>query len=120
MRPRCSNCLPTIRDRPSKANAGRTIISISLLLTALPAQAQALNIDIDLTQAKRLLAISCSGQDYDPEWGKRLTGEGTYAELIAQRYKVTASRLGLAKALPGLRSDLFRVPPKPGDQLSLF
>ena len=60
------------------------------------------------------------GKDYDPEWGKRMTGEGTYAELIMQRYKVTAARLGLAKDLPPLRTDLFAVPPKPGDQLSLF
>ncbi len=60
------------------------------------------------------------GRDYDPEWGRRLTGEGTFAELLAQRFKVTCSRLGLARDLPPLRTDLFRVPEKAGDQLSLF
>lgn len=60
------------------------------------------------------------GRDYDPEWGKRLRGEGAFAELVAQRFKVTCARLGLAKTQPPLRTDLFAVPPRPGDQLSLF
>jgi DNA repair photolyase len=60
------------------------------------------------------------GQDYDPAWGKRMTGEGRYAELLGQRFRVTASRLGLRRTLPDLRTDLFRVPARPGDQLSLF
>ena len=60
------------------------------------------------------------GRDYDPEWGKRLTGEGAFAALVAQRFRLAVRRLGLARDLPPLRTDLFAVPPKPGDQLSLF
>jgi len=60
------------------------------------------------------------GEDYDFTWGKRLTGQGIWAELLAQRFTVTRRRLGLAHDLPPLRSDLFAVPPRPGDQLSLF
>jgi len=60
------------------------------------------------------------GRDYDPEWGKRMRGEGVYAKMIARRFQVAASRLGLDRELPALRTDLFRVPPRPGDQLSLF
>ena len=60
------------------------------------------------------------GQDYDPEFGKRLVGEGAFAELVAQRFKVITARLGLDRDLPPLRTDLFRVPPRPGDQLDLF
>lgn len=60
------------------------------------------------------------GRDYDPEWGKRLRGEGAFAELVAQRFKLATARLGLAKQLAPLRTDLFAVPPRPGDQLSLF
>ena len=42
------------------------------------------------------------------------------AELLAKRYEVAMARNGLSRQLSALRRDLFRVPPKPGDQLSLF
>jgi len=60
------------------------------------------------------------GKDYDADWGRRLTGEGVFSQLIARRFKVATARLGLAHHLPPLRRDLFAVPPKPGDQLCLF
>ncbi|MDF0602368.1 PA0069 family radical SAM protein [Psychromarinibacter sp. C21-152] len=60
------------------------------------------------------------GRDYDPEWGRRMRGQGQYAELIAARFRVAVKRLGLTHDLPPLRTDLFRVPPRPGDQLELF
>lgn len=60
------------------------------------------------------------GRDYDPEWGKRMTGEGPFAELFAQRFEIARRRLGLARDLPRLRTDLFRRPTRSGDQLSLF
>ena len=60
------------------------------------------------------------GKDYDPEWGKRLTGQGVFAEMVAHRFSISARRLGLAKKLPPLRTDLFERPVRAGDQLSLF
>jgi DNA repair photolyase len=60
------------------------------------------------------------GRDYDPDWGKRMTGEGPFADLMRHRFAVAVRRLGLATDLPPLRTDLFRVPPRAGDQLSLF
>jgi DNA repair photolyase len=60
------------------------------------------------------------GRDYDPEWGRRMTGEGPFADLMRHRFAVAVKRLGLATDLPPLRTDLFRVPPRSGDQLSLF
>ncbi len=60
------------------------------------------------------------GRDYDPDFGKRMTGTGTYAELLQQRYRKACKRLGLATKLPPLRSDLFCVPLEKGDQMSLF
>ncbi len=60
------------------------------------------------------------GRDYDPAFGVRMTGQGIWADLIKRRLNVARSRLGLTRGLPELRSDLFRVPPKAGDQLSLF
>ncbi|WP_270730441.1 PA0069 family radical SAM protein [Shimia sp. Alg240-R146] len=60
------------------------------------------------------------GQDYDAQWGKRMRGEGFYAEIIAQRFEVARKRFGLAKTLPELRTDLFEAPLAKGDQLALF
>ena len=60
------------------------------------------------------------GQDYDPEFGTRMRGQGLWADLIHRRADVARKRLGLAEGLPQLRNDLFRPPPKAGDQLSLF
>ncbi|KAF0173430.1 MAG: radical SAM protein [Rhodobacteraceae bacterium] len=60
------------------------------------------------------------GQDYDAAFGKRMFGEGIWAELLARRFKLAVARLGLAVKLPGLRCDLFAPPARAGDQLSLF
>ncbi|WP_164517396.1 PA0069 family radical SAM protein [Tabrizicola piscis] len=60
------------------------------------------------------------GRDYDPEFGKRMTGQGLWADLIHRRADVSRKRLGLGSGLPPLRSDLFVAPPKAGDQLTLF
>ena len=60
------------------------------------------------------------GADYDAEWGKRMRGEGPFAELIARRFTVATRRLGLDRALPPLDRARFAPPPRPGDQLSLF
>ncbi|PTW49934.1 radical SAM family protein [Rhodovulum kholense] len=60
------------------------------------------------------------GEIYSPDWGRRMRGEGPYAEIVAQRFRLTVARLGLATAQPELSTALFRVPPRAGDQLSLF
>jgi DNA repair photolyase len=60
------------------------------------------------------------GELYDSSWGTRMRGEGPYAEMMEMRFRVAQRRLGLASHLPELRTDLFRVPPRAGDQLELF
>ncbi|MFN3845149.1 MAG: PA0069 family radical SAM protein [Paracoccaceae bacterium] len=60
------------------------------------------------------------GKDYDAQWGRRMRGEGIWADLIAQRFDKATSRLGLAQRMPPLRTDLFCPPPRQGDQLALF
>lgn len=60
------------------------------------------------------------GQDYRADWGRRMRGEGIWSDLIAQRFDKAVARLGLTVAQPPLRCDLFRPPPRAGDQLSLF
>ncbi|MAQ82556.1 MAG: radical SAM protein [Maritimibacter sp.] len=60
------------------------------------------------------------GKDYDAEWGRRMRGQGGYAELIDQRFRLAVRRLGLSTDLPPLDCSLFRIPPRKGDQLELF
>ena len=60
------------------------------------------------------------GQDYDPAFGRRMTGQGLWAGLLAQRFEKAMARLGLATRLPALRCDLFAPPARAGDQLNLF
>ena len=60
------------------------------------------------------------GRDYDPSFGTRMRGQGLWADLIHRRADMARKRLGLGDGMPDLRTDLFKVPPKAGDQLSLF
>lgn len=60
------------------------------------------------------------GRENDPEFGTRMTGTGVYAWTVGRRFQMTAERLGFNKARVKLRTDLFKRPPMPGDQLALF
>jgi DNA repair photolyase len=60
------------------------------------------------------------GKEYYARWGRRMRGEGHYADMIAARFRRAARQLGLDVEQPGLRCDLFRRPPRPGDQLQLL
>jgi DNA repair photolyase len=74
-------------------------------------------------RAKRVMSLvrqMRGGKDYDPQWGQRIKGQGPLADLIRQRFDRAAGVLGLGAERPPLRTDLFRVPPKVGDQMGLF
>ena len=58
------------------------------------------------------------GRDNDSRFGQRMRGTGAYADLIGQRFRLAAHRLGFAPG-PNLHCDLFR-PPSPTGQLRLF
>ncbi len=60
------------------------------------------------------------GKDYDARWGQRMSGSGPYAQLLATRFKAATARLGLNSPKMDQRADLFRRPPRAGDQLDLF
>ena len=59
-----------------------------------------------------------NGQLYNANWGERMAGNGPYADLIAQRFKLAAQRSGISRLMSGLRTDLFK--PPGSRQLSLF
>ncbi|MDA5094950.1 PA0069 family radical SAM protein [Aliiroseovarius sp. KMU-50] len=60
------------------------------------------------------------GENYRADFGRRMIGQGEFSRLLAHRFKVAIRRLGLLQDLPPLECTQFRVPPKAGDQLSLF
>jgi DNA repair photolyase len=74
-------------------------------------------------RARRVMSLvrqMRGGKDYDPDWAQRLKGTGPVADLIRARFVRATRALGLVAERTPLRTDLFRPPPKPGDQMSLF
>ncbi|MGE5506018.1 MAG: PA0069 family radical SAM protein [Actinomycetota bacterium] len=67
-----------------------------------------------------LLRQSRGGRLYDPSFATRYRGDGAYAQMLDQRFRLAARRLGFADRHLPLRTDLFRPPPRAGDQLALF
>jgi DNA repair photolyase len=62
------------------------------------------------------------GALYRSDFGHRLAGQGPVAEAIGNRVALAKRRLGLGTAVRrfALDSGRFRLPPRPGDQLTLF
>jgi DNA repair photolyase len=60
------------------------------------------------------------GKNYDAKFGQRMTGEGTWARLIEQRFRRASARHGFSDAWPALRVDLFAPPRSARPQLDLF
>ena len=71
------------------------------------------------TRVINLLREMRGGKDYDATWFQRGRGQGPYAQMIGQRFNKALKRLDTARPGPSLRTDLFRVPPKSGDQMDL-
>jgi DNA repair photolyase len=59
------------------------------------------------------------GRDNDSRFGHRMRGNGVYAGLIAQRFRIALARLGFA-GLPEYDLTRFRAPRAGGPQLDLF
>ena len=73
-------------------------------------------------RAERVLSLirQCrDGRLNDPEFGRRMRGQGPLADLIARRFEVARRRAGLVGRSYPERTDLFR-PPRDDGQLSLW
>ncbi len=60
------------------------------------------------------------GKLYDATFGKRMSGTGPYAWMIGRRFEMAVEKIGFSKTRTRLRTDLFKPPARPGQQLSLF
>jgi DNA repair photolyase len=59
------------------------------------------------------------GLDYDPQWGRRMKGEGPIAEMLGQRFAIARRRFGLDRSIGPLDVSQFRRP-GPENQPDLF
>ena len=74
-------------------------------------------------RAKHVLSLVRSMRDgklYQSEFGVRQTGTGPYADLLAKRFRLAASRLGLTRRDWQFNTSLFRPPVPKGGQFPLF
>jgi len=60
------------------------------------------------------------GRLSDTCFGRRLRGQGVYAEHIDALFNAAARRHGLDQPLPPLNAEAFHRPPRPGEQLALY
>ncbi len=60
------------------------------------------------------------GRLTDGQFGRRMRGQGSYARQIQALFDVAARRARLTGKLAPLRTDAFRRPPQPGEQLRLY
>jgi DNA repair photolyase len=57
-----------------------------------------------------LVKQSRGGKSYQSDFGKRMRGEGIFADLLANRFKLSCQKLGMSGERTGFRTDLFKVP----------
>ena len=126
-----SPVIPALTDHEMEAilnaGAGAGALAASWILLRLPLEVAPLFHDwLDRhcpDRAERVrarLREMRGGRDNDPRYGHRMRGQGVFADLLARRFALACRRLGLNRGLPGLDCSRFAVPPRPGDQLSLF
>jgi DNA repair photolyase len=60
------------------------------------------------------------GKENDTRFGLRMVGEGPVAEMLMDRFRLARRQFGLNQKIASLRTDLFKIPLKAGDQLSLW
>jgi DNA repair photolyase len=72
------------------------------------------------THVMSIVQQSRGGKAYDAAFHQRMRGTGLFADMIAQRFKLAARKLGYNLEREPLRIDLFRAPKKDQPQLSLF
>ena len=61
-----------------------------------------------------------NGKRSDAKFGRRMRGEGPFADHLSQTFHVFAQKFGLSSKTPALNQSLFSVPTQPDTQMRLF
>jgi DNA repair photolyase len=67
-----------------------------------------------------LIRQTRGGKDYDPAWGRRMTGSGPIAWMIGRRFEVACERLGFNLTSVKTTTAHFQKPRPASEQLDLF
>ena len=67
-----------------------------------------------------LIRQARGGLDYDPRWGSRMVGTGPVADLVRARFNNAVKKYDLNRHFRAENTAQFQVPPKAGDQMTLF
>ncbi len=100
-------------------HAGMTLLRLPLELKQLFREWLEANVPLKAAHVRSLLRATHGGREYDPAFGRRMSGEGEYAVLLAKRFALACKRLGLNAGEIALDASRFRVPGAAG-QLGLF
>ena len=115
--------LEAILENAANAGAG----SAGFILVRLPHELKELfsewletHVPTRAAHVESLIRDTRGGRLYEAKFGERMRGQGPYAELLANRFRVASRRYGLDRKHPPFRLDLFRPPRAPGAPRSLF
>lgn len=102
-------------------SAGYVLLRLPHELAELFEQWLRLHVPLKAEHVMSLIRQSRGGKPYDTAFGSRMTGQGPFADMIAQRFRLAVKRLGLEQ-WPPLDTSRFTppAPRKDTPQLSLF
>ena len=110
-----------------EASAGAGASSAGYILLRLPREVATLFEewlrDAMPLAAEKVLSLvrKCrDGKISDSTYGRRMRGQGVFADLLEARFHQAVKRLGLGRRPANLDTSLFRIPPRAGDQMNLF
>jgi len=114
-------------DKILEASAAAGAHSASYILVRLPLELKdlfeewlATHFPDRAAHVMSLIRQTRGGEAYQAGFGSRMRGTGPYAELLRKRFRVARKRFGLDRPVTELRTDLFKPPLRPGDQIPLF
>jgi DNA repair photolyase len=100
-------------------SAGYALLRLPLELKDLFREWLAEHVPLSADHVMNRLKEFHGGKEYDSRFGIRMHGTGPFAELLNQRFRVAARRLGFP-GLPPLDTRRFVAPPPPGKPKPLF
>lgn len=116
--PEMEDVLAAVREAGAEA-AAYVLLRLPLELKELFEEWLQQHAPLKAAHVMSLIAQMRGGKAYQSQFGSRMTGQGVFAQLIAQRFRLACKRLGLNQRRFELDVSQF-VPPSADGQLSLF
>lgn len=112
----------TLAQEAGAEHAGYVLLRLPLEVAPLFEEWLNLHFPLKTAHVMSIVKQSRGGKAYDAQFHQRMRGTGLFAEMIAQRFRLTTQKLGLNKERQPLRTDLFHplVTSAATNQLDLF